>query len=242
MEILDTLATILIANNKATLNKKAKQEFAGQDIKNILSKIDLKKQIEFIYVGHDLYAINILKSDYILLIFTKITDAQNLLKTTRNDSNNNEIEMYSKDMLKEFLDKFLALKKRYGGFSIKLLYLKIDFTLNFKKEIKQQALNSILKYTLGITRSSDVVGQIDETSFLLILTNPSTEGANIVADKITEYITKINLSNGKRVIEVYASIVNELFLLKHPNFDKIIKMADKESRFIVKGSKLLEVI
>jgi GGDEF domain-containing protein len=242
MEILDTLSTILIIGDEITLNEKAQEEFLGKDINNILSNINFNKKIEFVYVCQDLYAVNILNSDYTLLIFTKITDAQNLLKTTRNDEKNNEIEMYSKDILKEFLDKFMALKKRYGGFNIKLLYLKIDFTMNFKKEIEQQALNSILKYTVGITRSSDVVGQINQKSFALILTNPSTEGANIIADKINKYIVEINLKNGQRVIEVYGATINELFLLKHSDFNEVIKVAEDKSRFITHGSKLVEVI
>jgi GGDEF domain-containing protein len=242
MEILDTLSTILIVDNEATLNEKAKEEFKDIDISTILTNIDFSKNIEFAYVCKDLYAVNVLKSNYVLLIFTKITDAEHLLKTTTKYDKNNDIEMYSKDVLKEFLDKFLALKKRYGGFHIKFLYLKIDFTLNFKSEVEQQALNSILKYTLGITRSSDVVGQINQKSFAIILTNPSTEGANIITDKINNYISQINLKNGKRVIEVHGATVNELFLLKHINFDEIINAAEEKSRFITHGSKLIEVI
>ena len=239
--IIDKLITIRIKDNKATLNKKAENEFQGKDIKSILLNINLNKEIEIIYISKDLYAVNIIKADIYILIFTKITDTQNLLKTIRNDEKNNKIELYSRDMLKEFLEKFLALKKRYGGFHIKVLYLKINFTINFKQEIEQKALNSILKYAIAITRSSDVIGEISQRSFAIILTNPSTEGANIISNKINDYITKINLNNGRRIIEVYGATINELFLLKH-DFDDIITKADKESHFIQVGSKLIEII
>ena len=242
MEILDTIPTILIVDKEVTLNDKAKEEFKNQNIANIINRINIKKEIEIISVGEELYAVNILKDGYYLLLFTKITNVQSLLTTTRNDEKNREIEIYSKYMLQEFLEKFLALKRRYGGFSIKLLYLKIDFTIDVAESMKKKVLNSILKYSIAITRSSDVVGEISENSFGIILTNPSSEGATIISEKINSYIAEMNVENGKRVIEVYAVTIHELFLLKHMEFNKIIKEAEENARFIRKGMRLRELM
>jgi GGDEF domain-containing protein len=242
MDILDTMPTILIVNNEVTLNDKAKEEFKNQNITHIIDRVNLKKEIEIISVGNELYAVNILKDNYYLLLFTKITNVQSLLTTTRNDEKNREIEIYSKYMLQEFLEKFLALKRRYGGFSIKFLYLKIDFTIDVAESMKKRVLNSILKYSIAITRSSDVVGEISENSFGIILTNPSSEGATIISEKINSYIAEMNIENGKRVIEVYGVTVHELFLLKYMEFNKIIKEAEENARFIRKGMRLRELM
>jgi PleD family two-component response regulator len=109
-----------------------------------------------------------------------------------------------------------------------------------KKDIQKEIIENILKYTIAVTRSSDVVGQLNESAFGIILTNATIEGANVVAEKITKYISEINFNNETRMVDVSAILAHEMFILKNSNFDDMLKTLDEESSFISVGIKLKE--
>jgi GGDEF domain-containing protein len=243
-EIFPTIE-INTETNKAILNEKAQELFSNNldDVLETIKQLDFNKKIVFAYIGRKFFAINVIRGiKFIYLLFTEATDASYVFNSIQTPNSKVAVDVYSRDILREFLEKFLALKRRYGGFHIKFLYLKIDFVVNVKKKIQREFIANILKYTIAITRSSDVVGQIDESSFGIILTNASSEGANIVADKITRYISDINVDHDKRVLDLYASLGHELFVLKYADFDELIKKLDMEAEFITVGSKLKEVV
>jgi len=236
---------INLETKKAVLNKKAREEFelSLDELQMKLKNLDFNKKIEFIYIEEYLYIINIIKEakNNIILCFSKVEDKNLPFSTFRTEKGFN-IDIYSKEMVKEFLEKFLSIKKRYGTFSIKFLYFKLDFTKTISPKLKREFLNKILKYTIAITRSSDVVGQITEHSFGVILTNASNEGANVVADKIIKYISELNVENEHRLIEVYGALAHELFILKNLDFDKLIEELDNRSKFITMGYKLQDIV
>jgi len=232
---------INIETNKAVLNDLAKELFENvNEIEEMIKNIDLNKKTDFAYISNQLYLVNILKGiKTINLIFSQIEDSS--LVSIHTDQGVN-IDIYKKDVLREFLEKFLALKRRYGGFNVKFLYLKVDFTLNLSLRLKREYLHKILKYTIAVTRSSDVVGQITENSFGIILTNSTSNGANVVSNKILKFVSELNTENKKRVIEVYGTLAHELFILKNTNFEEFIKELDEHSEFITLGIKLKELI
>jgi len=232
-----------LQSQKAILNELARKIFKDKkEITDIISKINLKKKVEFSYVGHKLYVVNIISGvTNLYLLFSEIKDNKIAVNTFQTD-NGTDIELYQKDVLKEFLEKFIALKKRYGGFNLKFLYLKMDFTLDLSDELKREYLHKILKYMLGITRSSDVVGQINENTFGIILTNATSEGANTVSDKILKYIVELNNEEERRLIEVYGALAHEVFIFKHTEFEEFVKRLDENSEFITFGMKLTELI
>ena len=229
---------------KAVLNQKAKEEFelSLDELQIKLKNIDFNKKIDFIYIGNYLYAINIVKGiKNMVLCFSKIEDT-NLSFSTFKTETGFDIDIYPKEILKEFLEKFLAIKRRYGTFNIKFLYFTLTFTKDIAPKLKRDFLNKILKYTVAITRSSDVVGQITEYSFGIILTNVSNDGANVVADKIIRYISELNVENEYRLIEVYGALAHELFIMKNLDFDKLIEKLYEKSQFITLGLKLEDIV
>ena len=228
--------------NKAVLNEKAKAIFDKDEIESIIKKIDLDKKVDFIYIGNRLYVVNIIKGlKNLYLLFSEVEDTSIAFNTLKSEGNIG-VDLYQKEVLKEFLEKFLALKRRYGGFNIKFLYLRIDFTLNLSVKIKRQFLHNIAKYMVAVTRSSDVVGQISENKFGIILTNATSEGANVVASKIIEYIAGLNADTERRIMEVYACLAHEVFILKHPEFNELVDLLDENSEFITVGIKLKEML
>jgi len=235
---------INLETKKAVLNQKAREEFefSLDELQSKLKNVDFNKKIDFIYIGQYFYAINIVKKDTnIFLCFSKVEDKDIPFSTFRTNKGFS-IDVYHKEMLKEFLEKFLSLKKRYGTFNIKFLYFKIEFTKDIASRLKRDFLNKILKYTIAITRSSDVVGQITEYSFGIILTNASNDGANVVANKIIKYIAELNGENEHRLIEVFGALAHELFILKNSDFDKLIEELDKRAQFITIGYRLKEIV
>ena len=228
--------------NKAVLNEKAKAIFDKDEIESIIKKIDLEKKVDFCYIGNKLYVVNIIKGlKNLYLLFSEVEDTSIAFNTLKSEGNIG-VDLYQKEVLKEFLEKFLALKRRYGGFNIKFLYLRIDFTLNLSVKIKRQFLHNIAKYMVAVTRSSDVVGQIAENKFGIILTNATSEGANVVASKIIEYIAGLNADTERRIMEVYGCLAHEVFILKHPDFNELVELLDENSEFITVGIKLKEVL
>ena len=243
-EIFPTIE-IEIGNNRALLNQKAKEIFENDidEIPSVIKDLDLSKKMAFSYIGKKFYAINIIKGlKFIYLLFTEIEDAEYIFNSINSGNSSIGVSVYSKEVLREFLEKFLSLKRRYGGFHIKFLYLRINFVIDVKKDIQKEFVENILKYTVAVTRSSDVVGQIDETSFGIILTNSNREGANIVAEKITKYIADINFNNDKRIVDANASLAHEMFILKHSHFNELIKVLDENANFITVGTQLKELI
>jgi len=234
---------INLMTNKATINSKADKIFKNKkEIEDILKQIDFDKKIDFCYIDEYLYVITIIRiKDDVYLLFSIIEDDSIILNKLKTNKGNN-IEIYQKDAIKEFLEKFLALKKRYGGFSIKFLYLKIEFTRKLDLNLKHNILHEILDYSISVTRNSDVVGQISESSFGIILTNASIEGVNVVVDKILKYISELNLKSSQRVVEVYAALAHEIFILKHTNFDELVSLLDENTEFINVGIKIKELI
>lgn len=245
MKIKDLFAVVHInlLTNKAILNDKAEKIFKDKKkISDIVKQIDFNKKIDFCYIDEKLYVINIIKGgNDIYLLFSEVEDDSivlNKLQTERGI----DIEVYQRDAIREFLEKFLALKKRYGGFNIKFLYLKIDFTRKLALDIKHNILHQILKYTISVTRSSDVVGQISENSFGIILTNSTKDGVNVVVNKVLKYISELNLQSSQKVVEVYAALAHEMYILKHTNFDELVSLLDENVEFINVGMKLKELI
>jgi len=232
-----------IGSNKAILNDKAKDLFNDKrEIEEIIKKIDLDKKVDFCYVGNKVYVVNIISGiKNIYLLFSEVEGDKIAMNTFHTDKGM-RIELYQKDVLREFLEKFLALKRRYGGFNIKFLYLKMDFTLNLSADLKREYLHKILRYMLGVTRSSDVVGQITENSFGIILTNATSEGANVVANKILKFIAELNTEHEKRLIEVYGSLAHEVFILKNTDFNEFVLKLEENSEFITVGIKLKELL
>jgi len=227
--------------SKAVLNEKAKAIFDKDEIESIIKKIDLEKKVDFCYIGNKLYVVNIIKGlKNLYLLFSEIEDTSIAFNTLKSEGNIG-VDLYQKEVLKEFLEKFLALKRRYGGFSIKFLYLRIDFTLNISSKLKREFLHNISKYMVAVTRSSDVVGRISENKFGIILTNSNSDGANVVASKIIKHIVELNNENDKRLIEVYAALAHEIFILKNTNFNEFVNLLDEKSEFITLGIKLKEV-
>ena len=236
---------INMETQKANLNAKAKEEFEDvlDEIVDIIKSLDFDKKMQFAYIGNNFYAINIIKGiKYLYLCFTKLDDTDISKHTIKGKNSSVAVDVYSKDILKEFLEKFLALKRRYGGFHIKLLYLRVEFVIDVKRDIKREFVEKILKYTVAVTRSSDVVGQLGENSFGIILTNANTDGANVVAEKITKYISEINFDHDKRILDLYACLTHELFILKHTDFEELIDLVDKNTQFLTVGIKLKELV
>jgi len=120
--------------------------------------------------------------------------------------------------------------------------LKINFTQDLKTDIKENLIYKIINNSLKVIRASDIVGQINENSFGIILTNSSLEGTNIVTEKIIKFINEINVENQKRLVEVYASVGAEIFMMKKPDFDEFIKELDENSRFTTSGNNLKLVV
>ena len=232
-----------IESQKAVLNPLAKKLFKDvKEIEEIIKKINLKKKVDFCYISNRLYVVNIvggIKNLY--LLFSEVEDNKIAVNTFHTDKGL-AIELYQKDVLKEFLEKFLALKRRYGGFNIKFLYLNVNFTLNLSNDLKRKYLHKILKYMLGVTRSSDVVGQVSENAFGIILTNVTSDGANVVSDKILKFIAELNTAHDRRLIEVYATLSHEMFIFKNADFDELIDNLKSHSEFITVGIKLKEVL
>jgi len=230
------------STSKAVLNESAKQIFlTKEEIEEFVKSINLNKKVEFIYFKKNLYVINILEdASNIYLLFSKIEDDSLIFSTLTSD--NNVEDIYQKEILKEFLDKFLALKKRHGGFNIKFLYFKIDFVLNISIGIRKNLLQKFIKYIKSIIRSSDIIGQISENEFGIIITNSNKKGADIIISKITKYISDLNIEYGRRIIEVKSVLANEIVILKYSKFDKFIKVLNENSEFITVGIKLKELI
>ena len=244
IERLFPIIELNLETKKATLNEKAKESFKDSidDIYDFLKRINLKKESEFVYIKNNLYFVNIVKGiKYIYLFFFKIDDKSTLLNILKS-SEGKDIKVYPKEILKEFLYKFIALKKRYGGFNLKFLYLKINFTQDLKLKIKEDIIYKIIKNSLKVIRTSDIVGQINENSFGIILTNSSLEGTNIVTEKIIKFINEINVENQKRLVEVYASVAAEILIMKKTDFDEFIKELDENSRFTTSGNNIKLVV
>jgi len=240
---LFAIIQINISTNKAILNEKAKKIFTTkEEIEKVIKCMDLNKKVEFSYVGKDLYVINILKDkNNIYLLFSKVENDSIIFNTLKSE-NSIGVDLYQKEILREFLEKFLALKRRYGGFSIKFLYLRIEFVLDLSTEIKRGLLHQITKYMMAVTRSSDVVGQISENEFGIILTNARSEGANILVSKIVKFISEINNQNEKRIIEAHAALMHEILILKNTDFNGFIDKLRQNASFITVGMKLKELI
>jgi len=240
IEVLFPIIRLNLETKKATLNEKAQKEFKDEleKIQDFLKRLDLNKKAEFIYLKNNLYFINIKKGiKYTYLFFSEIDDESTLLNLLKSKEGR-DIEVYPKEILKEFLFKFIALKKRYGGFNLKFLYLKIEFTQSLKYEIQQNYIHRIIDNSLKIIRTSDVVGQISENSFGLILTNSSSEGVNIIIEKIINLINDINVENQKKILEIYAVVASEIFIFKNSNFNVFIDELDSKSRPIRVGDDL----
>jgi len=231
---------INLADNRASLNDLARELFKDKNIQEVVQKINVNKKIDFLYLDTTLYTILIFKGvKNLYLLFVEVEDSGMIsLKTDKNV----DVEIYKREMLNEFLEKFLALKRRYGGFTIKFLYFKIEFSLNISNKLKEKYIREILKYTLAVTRSSDVVGQISEMSFGVILTNANLDGANVVAKKILKFIAELNKEFEKRLIETYAILAHEVFILKNRDFNELVKSLDENSEFITIGINLKEIV
>jgi len=238
------IINIKVKTKKAVLNELAKKIFRDiKEIEEIMKKIDLNKKVDFTYVLDKLYVVNILKEENdIYLLFSEVENNSIVFNNFHTDKEGVDISLYQKEVLREFLEKFLALKRRYGGFKIKFLYLKIDFTLDLSLSLKRRILHKILKYTVAVTRSSDVVGQITENSFGIILTNATSDGANIVVNKILKFVSEINSESDKKLIEVHGALAHEIFILKNTDFNDFITKLEKNSKFITEGMKLKELV
>ena len=235
---------------KATFNEKAKQLFTGvQGIEKLIKSIKLDKDTDVVEIAKKLYCVKIIKqNEIVMLIFSKLDDdvLDGLLeKIDAAPINADDHLTQQKESLKAVLTKFLALKKRYGGFNVKFLYLEIDFTLDLYKKIREEFLEKIMTHTDAKTRNSDAVGQLSEHSFGLVLTNVTTDGANFVLEKILKYVSEINVQNGKRLIEVKASLAHEMLILKYlldqnKDFDDLVKHLAAHAGYVTVGKKVRE--
>jgi GGDEF domain-containing protein len=226
-----------VKTNKAILNQKARILFKDLEDKvgTLIKSLDLSKSLEYIYIANKLYMI-----ENIVLIFHKIDDTSMFCPEFKKEKD--ELVLLPRYMLNRFLDKFLALKKRYGGFHIKFLYLKIDFILKINEDLKQKFIKDITQYLLSVTRNSDVVGLIEQNVFGLILTNPSLTGGNIIANKIIKYINDFNLKQGMKVMEAYGVLGHELFILKQTDFDEFLDTLEKNAVVIQQHKQVKELI
>jgi len=236
---------------KAVFNEKAKQLFDGvQGIEKLIRGIKLNKDTDIVEIATKLYCVKIIKqNEIVMLIFSKLED--DVLKELLEKINvspvvdtNSDLEK-QKESLKAVLSKFLALKKRYGGFNVKFLYLKVEFTLDVYKKIRDELLEKIMMYTDSKTRNSDALGQLSEDSFGLILTNVTTDGANLVLDKILKYVSEVNVQNGTRLIQIKASLGHEMLILKYlldrnKDFEDLVKHLAAQAEYVTIGKKLRE--
>jgi hypothetical protein len=226
---------------KAVLNDTALASFKNsmKDVTAILKRIYLNENsVECSYIGDTLYFIKLIKDESSIdILFISIDNKMSLLNRLT-DKQGENIDLYPKDALKEFLTKFLALKKRYGGFFVEFLYMKVEFLDNMDRDAKIDYVHDILKYTLGVIRSSDVLGQISDNSFGLILTQAEECSMDVVTDKILKFITTLNYKSGKLLLEVYGSLGKELLLIRNLNFDELIDKLDEKSKLITVGSSL----
>jgi hypothetical protein len=240
-EKLFPIIRIDLNTKKAVLNDTALASFKDnmKDISVLLKRVYLNEEIsECGYIGNKLYFIKLLKDEEsIYILFISIDDKVNLLNRLTNKEGKH-IDLYPKDALKEFLNKFLALKRRYGGFFVQFLYMKIEFLDNIDRDLKMDYVHDILKYTLGVIRSSDVLGQISDNSFGLVLTQAEECSVGVVTDKILNFIMNLNYKSGKILLEVYGSLGTELLLVRNLNFDELISKLDEKSKLITIGSSL----
>ena len=238
---------------KATFNDKAKKLFAGvQGIEKLIRGIKLDKDTDVVEIANKLYCVKIIKqSEIVMLVFSKLDDdvldglVAKVNPAPVSVGNSDEHLDSQKESLKAVLSKFLALKKRYGGFNVKFLYLKIEFTLDLYKKIREELLEKIMLHTDAKTRNSDAVGQLSEDSFGLILTNVTTDGANLVLEKILKYVSEINVQNGRRLIQVKASLAHEMLILrylldKNTDFDDLVKHLAAHAEYVTVGKKVKE--
>ena len=230
-----------LKNKQAILNEKAKVEFKEciNEIQPIIKSVYLHKRgAGYTYIGKNLYFVKLLEAeDKIDILFIKIDDKSTLLNKVV-DSKGNYIDVYPKDALREFLEKFLALKNRFGGFYVQFLYLRLGFLDIFETELKQKVLGDTLKYCMGITRSSDVVGRINEDSFGIILTQAQGCNANLLVDKIMNFIISSNYNDKKLVVEVYGALASELFILKNLDFEVLLSKLKSKAKLIQKGGNV----
>jgi len=230
-----------LETNKAVLNEHAQLLFKDkQQIQEVIKKLNLNNKTDFIYISSQLYLVLILKNETKVEIFFIETKDKGTLAIHQDEQV--DVDVYKKEVLSGFLEKFLLLKKRYGGFNIKFLYFKINFQVDLDSETKQKYLRKLLHYISGIIRGSDVLGQIDENSFGVILTNAKKDGAYIIVDKIIKLVNEINEKNNMKVIELYAALAHELFILQNDDFDSLVNLLEENSEFITTGRLIKELI
>ncbi|NPA55107.1 MAG: hypothetical protein GXO40_01935 [Epsilonproteobacteria bacterium] len=221
---------------RAKLNEHAKRIFSDKkDLEEFIVNLNLDKSVDVMFVKDKYYMLNIIKTESIYILFTE-TDNANVAFNSMQTKQGVNVDVYQRAVLREFLEKFLALKKRYGGFNIRFLYLRLRFTMDIDLELKKEFVHKILKYTIAMTRNSDVVGQLSENSFGVILTNEVGKSANVVVDKILKYITDLNAQHQERIIEVYGALAHELFILKYPEFETLIAKLEENSEFVTVGT------
>lgn len=220
--LLKNIPAVAIENGKLIPNEKAKSVFKEINLSHKIKEIDLSKNLDFIYIGKELFVATMVKTDkFELILFTQVDENQSIPKVTYKKD---DLKIYTRDMFQEFISKFLELKKRYGGFNIKLLVIELELQGSKDEEKEKKILEYIISYIKESVRHSDVVGKIEDNLFSILLTNASANGVDIVIEKINSYISNINKRHPNSHINTFVSIFNEPILLK-TQFNQIMLQA-----------------
>jgi diguanylate cyclase (GGDEF)-like protein len=104
--------------------------------------------------------------------------------------------VYHEQLFKFRLEEEFYRSKRYEN-ALSLLFFSIDSHNELSKNFKEKAINYILiqvaNLILNNTRKSDIIFRLNHSKFGVILNNTSKEGAALEAERISDYISNVNL-------------------------------------------------
>jgi diguanylate cyclase (GGDEF)-like protein/PAS domain S-box-containing protein len=141
--------------------------------------------------------------------------------------------LFNRRAFDEQVDKQFKLMRRLGH-PISLLLIDIDHFKQvndkFGHAVGDEALKSIAKLLIKLTRATDVVTRYGGEEFAVILPNTNKEGALIIADKFRVAIHTHNFKHGKSTISVGVSTMtpDKLEVKKNANqITNLISNADQ---------------